>query len=91
MLGDIFLQIAQVLTVLLLAPLVQGIILQFQEQVELAQGPGPDLPALSRFVETLPGRRAWILLTGPHPSSPSPCSHFNSHSGSDEFSPLASV
>ena len=37
---DILLQIAQVLTVLLLAPLIQGIIVQFEERVQRAQGPG---------------------------------------------------
>ena len=37
---DIVLQIAQVLTVLLLAPLIQGIILQFEERVQRGQGPG---------------------------------------------------
>jgi formate hydrogenlyase subunit 4 len=37
---DILLQIAQVLVTLGLAPLIQGIILQFQERVQRAQGPG---------------------------------------------------
>lgn len=37
---DILLQIAQVLAVLLLAPLLQGIILQFEERVQRGQGPG---------------------------------------------------
>ncbi|MDE2466195.1 MAG: NADH-quinone oxidoreductase subunit H, partial [Alphaproteobacteria bacterium] len=37
---DILLQIGQVLTVVLLAPLIQGIILQFQENVQRAIGPG---------------------------------------------------
>ena len=40
MLRDILLQICQVLAVLLLAPLLQGIIQQFEERVQLAQGPG---------------------------------------------------
>ncbi len=39
-LREILLQIAQVLTVLLLAPLIQGIIIQFEERVQRAQGPG---------------------------------------------------
>ena len=39
-LRDVLLQIGQVLAVLLLAPLIQGIILQFQENVQRAQGPG---------------------------------------------------
>ncbi len=37
---DILLQIAQVLTVLLLAPLLQGVILQWEERIQRAQGPG---------------------------------------------------
>ncbi len=36
---DITLQICQVLTVLLLSPLLQGVIHQFEERVQLAQGP----------------------------------------------------
>src|ERR1700677_4264850 len=37
---DILLQIGQVLTVILLAPLLQGVILQWEERVQRAQGPG---------------------------------------------------
>ena len=37
---DILLQIGQVATVLLLAPLIQGIILQFEERVQRGRGPG---------------------------------------------------
>jgi formate hydrogenlyase subunit 4 len=37
---DVLLQIAQVLTVLGLSPLLQGVILQFEERVQRAQGPG---------------------------------------------------
>jgi formate hydrogenlyase subunit 4 len=37
---DILLQIAQVLTTLALAPLLQGVILQWEERVQRAQGPG---------------------------------------------------
>ncbi|NYT77158.1 NADH-quinone oxidoreductase subunit H [Alcaligenaceae bacterium] len=37
---DILLQIAQVATVLLLSPLLQGIIVQWDERVQRAQGPG---------------------------------------------------
>jgi formate hydrogenlyase subunit 4 len=36
---DILLQIAQVLTVLTLAPLLQGVILKFEERVQRSQGP----------------------------------------------------
>ncbi|MGA9368312.1 MAG: NADH-quinone oxidoreductase subunit H, partial [Steroidobacteraceae bacterium] len=37
---DILLQVAQILTVLALAPLLQGLILQWEERVQRAQGPG---------------------------------------------------
>ncbi len=37
---DILLQIAQVVTVIALAPLLQGVILQWEERVQRAQGPG---------------------------------------------------
>ena len=37
---DILLQIAQVLTVIVFAPLLQGVILQWEERVQRAQGPG---------------------------------------------------
>lgn len=37
---DILLQVAQVVTVLLLSPLLQGIIVQWGERVQRAQGPG---------------------------------------------------
>ena len=37
---DILLQIAQVLSVMAFAPLLQGAILQFEERVQRAQGPG---------------------------------------------------
>jgi formate hydrogenlyase subunit 4 len=37
---DVILQVAQVLTTLLLAPLLQGVILQFEERVQRGQGPG---------------------------------------------------
>lgn len=37
---DLVLQIAQVLTVILLSPLLQGVILQFEERVQRGQGPG---------------------------------------------------
>jgi formate hydrogenlyase subunit 4 len=37
---DIVLQVCQVVTVLALAPLLQGVIQQFEERVPLAQGPG---------------------------------------------------
>jgi formate hydrogenlyase subunit 4 len=37
---DILLQIGQILTILLLAPLLQGVILQWEERVQRARGPG---------------------------------------------------
>jgi formate hydrogenlyase subunit 4 len=37
---DVLLQVAQVLTVLLLSPLLQGVILQWEERIQRAQGPG---------------------------------------------------
>jgi len=37
---DILLQIGQVLTVLLLSPLLQGVILQWEERIQRARGPG---------------------------------------------------
>jgi formate hydrogenlyase subunit 4 len=37
---DIWLQIAQVVTVVVLAPLLQGVILQWEERIQRAQGPG---------------------------------------------------
>lgn len=40
MIRDILLQIAQVLTVLVFAPLLQGLILQWEERVQRARGPG---------------------------------------------------
>ncbi len=37
---DVALQVAQVLAVVVLAPLLQGIIVQFEERIQRAQGPG---------------------------------------------------
>jgi formate hydrogenlyase subunit 4 len=70
MLRDVLLQIAQVLTVLLLAPLVQGIILQFQERVQFAQGPGifqpyRDLWKLFRKQIIAPQTASWIYWVTP--------------------------
>jgi formate hydrogenlyase subunit 4 len=70
MLRDILLQIAQVLTVLLLAPLLQGAILQFEERVQLAQGPGVfqpyrDLWKLFRKQIIVPQTASWIYWTAP--------------------------
>src|ERR1700728_3271434 len=70
MLRDIFLQITQVLTVLLLAPLIQGIILQLEERVQLAQGPGifqpyRDLWKLFRKQIIAPQTASWIYWATP--------------------------
>jgi len=67
---DIILQICQVLTVLLLAPLVQGIIQQFEERVQLAQGPGifqpyRDLWKLFHKQIVVPETASWIYWIAP--------------------------
>ena len=70
MLRDILLQICQVLAVLLLAPLLQGIILQFEERVQLAQGPGifqpyRDLWKLFHKQIVVPETASWIYWIAP--------------------------
>ncbi|HUC62211.1 MAG TPA: NADH-quinone oxidoreductase subunit H, partial [Alphaproteobacteria bacterium] len=67
---DILLQIAQVLTVLLLAPLIQGIIVQFEERVQRGQGPGifqpyRDLWKLFHKELVLPETASWLFLVAP--------------------------
>ena len=67
---DILLQIAQVLAVLLLAPLLQGIILQFEERVQRAQGPGifqpyRDLWKLFHKQLVLPETASWLFWIAP--------------------------
>jgi formate hydrogenlyase subunit 4 len=67
---DILLQIAQVTTVLLLAPLVQGIILQFEERVQRAQGPGifqpyRDLWKLFGKQIVVPRTASWLFWATP--------------------------
>ncbi len=67
---EIILQICQVLTVLLLAPLVQGIIQQFEERVQLAQGPGifqpyRDLWKLFHKQIVVPETASWIYWIAP--------------------------
>ena len=69
-LRDIILQICQVLTVLLLAPLLQGIIHQFEERVQLAQGPGIFQPYrdLWKFFHKqiiVPDTASWIYWITP--------------------------
>lgn len=70
MLRDILLQICQVLTVVLLAPLLQGVILQFEERVQLAQGPGifqpyRDLWKLFHKQIVFPDTASWIYWVTP--------------------------
>jgi formate hydrogenlyase subunit 4 len=70
MLRDILLQICQVLTVLLAAPLVQGIIQQFEERVQMAQGPGilqpyRDLWKLFHKQIVVPETASWIYWLAP--------------------------
>ena len=67
---DILLQICQVLTVLLLAPLLQGVILQFEERVQRAQGPGifqpyRDLWKLFHKQIVVPETASWIYWIAP--------------------------
>ena len=67
---DILLQIGQVLTVLALAPLLQGIILQFEERVQRSQGPGifqpyRDLWKLLHKQIVVPGTASWLFWITP--------------------------
>jgi formate hydrogenlyase subunit 4 len=67
---DVFLQIAQVLTVLALSPLLQGVILQFEERVQRAQGPGifqpyRDLWKLFHKQIIVPETASWIYWITP--------------------------
>ncbi|MGB8277478.1 MAG: NADH-quinone oxidoreductase subunit H [Methylovirgula sp.] len=67
---DVLLQIAQVLTVLLLAPLIQGIIVQFEERVQRGQGPGllqpyRDLWKLFHKEIVVPQTASWVFFVAP--------------------------
>ena len=67
---DIVLQVAQVLVVLALAPLIQGIILQFEERVQRAQGPGifqpyRDLWKLFHKQLIVPETASWLYWAAP--------------------------
>jgi len=67
---DIILQICQVVSVLALAPLLQGVILQFEERVQLAQGPGifqpyRDLWKLFHKQIIFPETVSWIYWVTP--------------------------
>jgi formate hydrogenlyase subunit 4 len=67
---DILLQIGQVAAVLALAPLLQGIILQFEERVQRAQGPGifqpyRDLRKLFQKQIVVPDTASWFFWVVP--------------------------
>jgi formate hydrogenlyase subunit 4 len=67
---DVLLQIAQVLTVAALAPLLQGIIVQFEERVQRAQGPGifqpyRDLWKLFHKQLVVPRTASWLFWATP--------------------------
>ena len=67
---DILLQIAQVLTTILLAPLIQGVIIQFEERVQRAQGPGlfqpyRDLWKLFHKEIVAPQTASWLFFAAP--------------------------
>ncbi|OIQ90597.1 formate hydrogenlyase subunit 4 [mine drainage metagenome] len=69
-LRDGLLQIAQVLMVLLAAPLLQGIILQWEERVQRAQGPGifqpyRDLWKLFHKQVVVPQTASWLFWVTP--------------------------
>lgn len=67
---DIILQIAQVLTTLMAAPLLQGVILQFEERVQRGQGPGifqpyRDLWKLFHKQIIAPETASWLYWAAP--------------------------
>ncbi|MBS0222528.1 MAG: NADH-quinone oxidoreductase subunit H [Proteobacteria bacterium] len=67
---EVLLQVSQVLTVLFLAPLLQGIIVQFEERVQRAQGPGifqpyRDLWKLFHKQIVLPRTASWLFWLTP--------------------------
>ena len=67
---DIVLQVLQVLTVLCLAPLLQGAILQFEERVQRGQGPGVlqpyrDLWKLFHKRTVAPETASWLYFAAP--------------------------
>ena len=67
---DVVLQIAQVLVTLLLAPLLQGVILQFEERVQRSQGPRifqpyRDLWKLFHKQIVVPETASWLYWSAP--------------------------
>jgi len=70
MVRDILLQVAQVFAVFALAPLLQGIILQFEERVQRSQGPGifqpyRDLWKLLHKQIVVPRTASWLFWITP--------------------------
>jgi formate hydrogenlyase subunit 4 len=66
----VLLQIAQVLTVLILSPLIQGIIIQFEERVQRGRGPGifqpyRDLFKLFHKTIVVPETASWLFWAAP--------------------------
>jgi formate hydrogenlyase subunit 4 len=67
---DVILQIAQVVTVIALSPLLQGVILQWEERVQRARGPGifqpyRDLWKLFHKQLVVPNTASWIYWAAP--------------------------
>ena len=67
---DIALQIAQVVTVIAVSPLLQGVILQWEERVQRARGPGifqpyRDLWKLFHKQLVVPETASWVYLAAP--------------------------
>ena len=67
---DIILQVLQVLTVICLGPLLQGIIVQFEERVQRGQGPGifqpyRDLWKLFHKETVAPETASWLYFATP--------------------------
>jgi len=67
---DVLLQVAQVVAVLVLSPLIQGIIHQFEERVQRGQGPGifqpyRDLWKLFGKETVLPETASWLTVAAP--------------------------
>jgi formate hydrogenlyase subunit 4 len=67
---DVALQIAQVVTIIALSPLLQGVILQWEERVQRAHGPGifqpyRDLWKLFHKQLVVPNSASWIYWTAP--------------------------
>lgn len=70
MVRDVVLQVCQVITVLALSPLLQGVILQFQERIQEAHGPGifqpyRDLCKLFYKQIIVPESASWIFWIAP--------------------------